>query len=408
MNTDNFLKNLYRDIYSLNSLYEIVRNIFTVIAIAIVLFIFSEIHPVTSEYLLLFLLALVGVIFYFCFPIVSKVLMPIDVIARFIPILQVKVKFKEEIAPKHDNKRKILNGVLDKLTEAQKIFEGTSKVCQGIGGGAETQLKVHALMCVFYKQYIPFKQSIPVDEFVDTSVVSGDTKFLKLKKRVPKKFKIDKFKELDKSIKIIQRISKKLLTIHKFKAAKKAKIVYYALSADKFSKQEKTEDAWRNVRAAEEILKNEFGKDVEPVLLNEKIDELTNSILYTDFPFSAPMCVAVDPEAYKNCIEFENETEVPNEVSRNKDVRFRFRLYYKPCTPFLESIIKLKLRLTHFGREDLRELNLAVAEAAIHEQFLVTAKNLREGENYIRADLFHIQKDCERKIATKEFVVQRM
>lgn len=139
----------------------------------------------------------------------------------------------------------------------------------------------------------------------------------------------------------------------------------------------------------------------------KKITELTNSIFYTDFPFSAPMCVAVDPDAYKNCIEFENETEVPKEVSRNEDVHFTFKLNYKPCTPYLENLIKLKLKLTHLGREVTRELDLAVEEAAIHEQFLVTGNNLTEGENYIRAELFHFQKDCERKIATKEFMVQR-
>lgn len=73
MNTNNFLKNLYKDIFSLNSLYEIVRNIFTVMIIGIALYIFLEIYPITSEYLLLFLLALIGVLSYFCLPIVSKI-----------------------------------------------------------------------------------------------------------------------------------------------------------------------------------------------------------------------------------------------------------------------------------------------------------------------------------------------
>ena len=75
MNTNNFLKNLYKDIFSLNSLYEIVRNIFTVIVIGIALYIFLEIYPIPSEYFLLFLLALVGVLSYFYLPIISKILM---------------------------------------------------------------------------------------------------------------------------------------------------------------------------------------------------------------------------------------------------------------------------------------------------------------------------------------------
>jgi len=304
------------------------------------------------------------------------------------------------------DKEKILKKVLKKLTDAQKKFEKTSEICPGIGEDAETQLKVHALMCEFYKQYIFFKHSIHESEREVTAGGRGPTRGFWITRVITKKFKIGEFKELDDSIRIIQLISKKLLATHKFKAAKKAKMVYYALWADKFSKQGKTEDARRNVRAAEEILKNEFGKDIEPVLLNEKIDELTNSILYTDFPFSAPMCVAVDPDAYKNCIEFERETE-PKKISRNEDVCFKFKLNYKPCT-YLENLINVKLKLIYRGREDLRELSLVAGEQVIHQQFLVPAKNLVEGENYIRAELFHIQPDCERPIETKEFMVQRM
>ena len=314
-----------------------------------------------------------------------------------------------KIYEKEIDTEKILNKVFKILTDAQKKFDKTSEVCPGIGVDAETQLKVHSLMCEFYKSFFSFKHPVPDEIEVRTGAKVGPSKSIWFGREKTKKFKIDKFKKLDESIKIIRQISKQLSDIHRFKAAKKAEIAELTLLGVKFSKQRKDGEAWKKVKAAEEISKNEFGKVVksEPEL-NEKIAELTNSILYTDFPFSAPMCAAVDPEAYKNCVEFENETEVPREVSWNKDVCFRFRLCYKPCTLHLENLIKVKLRLTHFGREDLRELNLAVAEAGIHEQFLVTAKNLREGENYIRADLFHIQKDCERKIATKEFVVQRI
>jgi hypothetical protein len=87
MSVNNFFNNLYKDNFSLNSLYEIVRNIFTVIVIGIALYIFIEIYSITSDYLLLFLLALVGVLFYFCFPIVSKIpKLLTKVIARFILI----------------------------------------------------------------------------------------------------------------------------------------------------------------------------------------------------------------------------------------------------------------------------------------------------------------------------------
>ena len=79
MSINIFFSDLYKDIFSLNSLYEIIRNILTVVAIGIALYIFIEIYPITSEYLL-FLLALVGVLSYFCLPIVSKIPMLIAAI----------------------------------------------------------------------------------------------------------------------------------------------------------------------------------------------------------------------------------------------------------------------------------------------------------------------------------------
>lgn len=84
MSTNNFFIDIYKDIFSLNSLYEIVRNIVTVMVIGIALYIFLEIYPITSEYLLFFLLALVGVLFYFCFPAVSMIpMLIIEVITSF-------------------------------------------------------------------------------------------------------------------------------------------------------------------------------------------------------------------------------------------------------------------------------------------------------------------------------------
>lgn len=306
-------------------------------------------------------------------------------------------------------KEKILEKVSDTLTDAQSIFKGTSKVCPGIGKDAETQLKVHALMCEFYKQYLSFKHTIP-GKVEKKRAFRLPTRGFWFGGEETKTVEIDEFRKLDDCIKIIQEISKRLSDIYRFKAAKKAEIAELALLGDKLAKQGKNEEAWMTVKTAEGILKNEFGKDinVKSELLHKKIEELTNSIFYTDFPFSAPMCDAVNPDAYKSCIEFENETEVPNEVSRNKDVCFRFRLCYKPCTQYLKNQINVKLKLTHFEREVLKELSLVAGEQAIHQQFLVPAKNLVEGENYIRAELFHIQPDCVRPIETKEFMVQGM
>jgi cell division protein FtsZ len=66
MSINNFFNDLYKDIFSLNSLYEIVINIFTVVIIGIVLYVFLTIYPHISEYLLSFLLVVVGVASYFC------------------------------------------------------------------------------------------------------------------------------------------------------------------------------------------------------------------------------------------------------------------------------------------------------------------------------------------------------
>jgi tetratricopeptide (TPR) repeat protein len=294
---------------------------------------------------------------------------------------------------KNDKKR--IDKVLEKLTEAKSIFEKTSKLCPGIGTDAEKQLVVHASMCEFYRCYISFKHTIHESKIVDTNGGSTGIKIFgititRTKKRT-KEYRSGEFRELDECITIIQAIHKKLLTINKLKAAKKAEVIEYALVGYKLYKQGKKKEALENVEIAENILKNVFGKPVDATTLHTKIDELTNSIFYTGFQFSAPMCVALDPDAYKNCIEFENETEVPKEVSRNNDVLFTFKLCYKPCKSYLESPVNLALRLNHLGRNVLRELNLKEGEK-VHEQFLVPGKDIIEGKNYIRADLFHLQK----------------
>lgn len=62
---NNFFNRVYNDIFSLDSLYEILINIFTVVMIGIVLYVFS-IYPIISEYLLLALLVVVGVTSFLC------------------------------------------------------------------------------------------------------------------------------------------------------------------------------------------------------------------------------------------------------------------------------------------------------------------------------------------------------
>ncbi|NQE45728.1 Cell division protein FtsZ 1 [ANME-1 cluster archaeon GoMg2] len=63
---NNFFNRLYKDIISLNSLYEILINIFTVVMIGIVLYVLLTIYPLISELLLLVLLIVVGVASYLC------------------------------------------------------------------------------------------------------------------------------------------------------------------------------------------------------------------------------------------------------------------------------------------------------------------------------------------------------
>jgi cell division protein FtsZ len=63
---NNFFNHLYKDIFSLNSLYEILINISTVVMIGIVLYVLLTIYPIISELLLLVLLIVVGVASYLC------------------------------------------------------------------------------------------------------------------------------------------------------------------------------------------------------------------------------------------------------------------------------------------------------------------------------------------------------
>jgi tetratricopeptide (TPR) repeat protein len=165
--------------------------------------------------------------------------------------------YEEEI-----DKNRILNNVFGKLSKTQSIFEETSKICLGIGKDAEIQLKVHASMCEFYKQYLSFKHTIPEYEIDDTTAVSAGPKILGLKRRKTKKYRPGEFSKLDECIEIIQEISKKLWDIYKFNAAKKAEMIEYTLRGYKFYKKGKNEEALENVEIAENIGTIEFSSDI--------------------------------------------------------------------------------------------------------------------------------------------------
>jgi len=67
-------KDIFKDVFSLNFIYEIGKNILTIIMIGIMLFITTEIYPIKSEYFLLFLLVFIGVLTYFGFSYLPKFL----------------------------------------------------------------------------------------------------------------------------------------------------------------------------------------------------------------------------------------------------------------------------------------------------------------------------------------------
>lgn len=304
-----------------------------------------------------------------------------------------------------DIQGKRLNNAINKLTDAQRIFKKTSKVCPGIGEDAEIQLEVHALMCEFYKRWASFEHSSNEYEIEDTVEVGSNLKLVKAKKKRATKHKINKLDKLDECINIIKKIAKKFLEVHRLTSAKKAEASWHALLGYKFYKQGKNKEAVEFVNIAEDILKHEFGRPVKSDLLYLKIDELIKSLFYMDFQFSAPMCFAVDPNAYSNCIEFENETEIPKEISQNEDIYFKFKIYYKQCPPYLDDLIKVKLKVSYFGKEYLREGILDMGGEPIYEQFLINGKDLMEGENYIKAEISHDQGDCDRPIDSRNFII---
>ena len=71
--TVNYIEKIFSNIFSLNFWLDIVRNIFTIIIIGLALYIFNDIYPINSDYLLLFLLVLIGITTYFSFPFLSKI-----------------------------------------------------------------------------------------------------------------------------------------------------------------------------------------------------------------------------------------------------------------------------------------------------------------------------------------------
>jgi len=66
------LKDIFKDVFSLNFIYEIGKNILTIVMIGIMLFITTEIYPIKSEYFLLFLLVFIGVLTYFGFSYLNR------------------------------------------------------------------------------------------------------------------------------------------------------------------------------------------------------------------------------------------------------------------------------------------------------------------------------------------------
>lgn len=118
---NNFFNYLYKNILSINFFYNIVRNIITVIVIGITLYFLHEIYNIASDYLLLFLLAVIGILTYFYLPISVRIFM------LFIPeISKVSSKILEKIRHKHDfntKSYKILFVIEEILTIVEEKIE---------------------------------------------------------------------------------------------------------------------------------------------------------------------------------------------------------------------------------------------------------------------------------------------
>ncbi|MCZ7394942.1 MAG: hypothetical protein O8C68_03855, partial [Candidatus Methanoperedens sp.] len=297
---------------------------------------------------------------------------------------------------------KILDEITNKFIRAQEIFKETLNVCPNIKDDVKTQLHVNVAMCEFYKQFINLEHGMHPFETGTTTGVSSILGHIGFKTEKTKKYKYRIEDEFDNLEKIILEIENKFLSNHQLKAAEKARLTKYTIIAYKFNKKEKTKEAEENVEYAENILKSVYGKDLTALHLDEKIIELIHMFFYTDFQVSAPMCVAVDPEVYKNCIGFELTKDIPKKAQQNDEILFTFNIYSKPCIKKLPNLINLKLKISHIEYEKVKDLRLELDDI-IHEQFLI--KLVQPGINYIRVELLHEQKDCNRKIHTEEFAI---
>ena len=294
-----------------------------------------------------------------------------------------------------------IENIIREFNRAIKLFEHTGKKCKGLGSDSLLQLAIHRMWCEIYKRlvymwFIEFALDTPGKEGV--KLTGLDILPIPLVRVKFGKGKVEeRVRILDASLKYLVNMRKKLEKSSRVKAKRQVDMAFYtlhALKALKFSNDDlKASDyVEKAIKIARELglWQTDVGDE-----LNEQIDRLSENLFYLNFQFSAPKCLVVNVNAYKNYVQFIFDG-MDKIGSQNL---LRFKIYYDPPRgeASFEDVITVKLAVECDGEEEEKWLHLEARKEEI-EWFPV------EFPCYlVKAKLSYVaSSDCARQLHTKD------
>lgn len=297
-----------------------------------------------------------------------------------------------------------LNGIMKKLKEASKVFTEAQSSFPAIGKQAQIQIAANAEMCGFYESLVHFIGGYGTNTEMQPSITFG------LKGPIPfisihvdsEKNKKERVMFLDDCLEHLSIAANLFAKSNRKKAKLRIELGQFALYAMKCLFEEKYERASEYVSKGADIARRNFDYTVRSPIIQEQISELMQFIIFADFQFSAPRCPIVNPDYYRNCLEFEQIGDTEREVSIGEEITLPFRVTYSKCEEYLDYLsnpIKLRLELNYREGKDQFTFMIPFGEA-IEETFLVSFCEHRK--YIISVELIHISHDCERVVGEKQ------
>lgn len=297
-----------------------------------------------------------------------------------------------------------LDGIMNKLREARKVFTESQSSFPAIGKQAQIQLVANAEMCGFYESLVHFIGGYASNTEMRPSITLG------LKGPIPfisihidsEKNKKERVMLLDDCLEHLSTTANLFAKSNRKKAKLRIELGQFALYAMRCLFEEKYERASEYVSKGVDIARRNFHYAVHSPIIQEQISELMQFIIFADFQFSAPRCPIVNPDYYRNCLEFEQIGDTKKEVSIGEEITLPFRVTYSKCEEYIDYLsnpIKLRLELNYREGKDQFSFTISFGEA-IEEAFLVSF--YEHGKYIISVELIHIGHDCERVVGEKQ------